>query len=441
MTMPVRITARRVWTGDSLLEPGAVLVAGGRVRDVGSAERFVGIQAERCELGDVTLLPGFVDAHVHLRGATWDGRLLLLHGITTVRDVGNRFPAIARLRSRQAARRWIGPRILTFGPLLDADPPHWPHLARPISDGEAVEKVVDALVAAGADGLKTYVRAAPPLVERVVKRAHRRGRRVACHAGATPVSQALALGMDCIEHVVTLAADLLPPGVGWNRLDVDSAAVDRLLRAFKAHGAWFDPTLAVMEAQMHFWGRRFNRFPGFDAYPADLRNWIKLGLAAPQQADSWGRARVQAAREGFRRSQALVRRFYDAGVPLLAGCDMPFVPIGLGFHYELELLAGSGIPPAAVLQMATRNGAEFLGLGARLGTLAPGLVADLVAVEGNPVADITATRRVVAVWQDGRRLDLARLRREAASAVRAIPGDYEMATPPFGLPAPRRKQA
>lgn len=432
------IQAARAWTGTETgtIADGAVLVRNGHIADVGPVAHFANATGlERIDLGDVTLLPGLIDAHLHLSGQAWDGRVLLAHGITTVRDVGNRFPDIIRLRQRQAAGRWVGPHIWAAGPLLDATPPHWAHIARGIGPEENVEAVVDSLIDGGVDQLKSYYFAPPPLVERIVRQAHRRGKRVSCHAGATPVSTAVALGIDCVEHVVTLDADVLPQGCGWQQLEPGSARVDRLLQLFKTHGTWFAPTLAVMEAERFYWGARFELTPGYEFCPPNLRAWLRDWLAPKQDAYHWEEARLAAAAESVRRSQLLVRRFHDAGVPLMAGSDMPFVPPGRGLHYELELLAGAGIPHEAILRMATANPASFLGLADRVGTLAPGCVADLLAVAGDPLRDITATQNIVGLWQGGRRLDRARLLREGRSALAAMDPAYDTGKPPFGIPA------
>ena len=161
------LQAARVWTGTDAgtIVDGAMLVRDGRIADVGPTARFANAtRLERVDLGDATLQPGLVDAHLHLYGKPWDGRLLLQHGVTTVRDVGNRFPDIIRLRERQKAGRWVGPRVLACGPLLDGAKPHWAHVARGIPDDEDVEAVIDSVIDGGVDGLKTYVYAPPATV-------------------------------------------------------------------------------------------------------------------------------------------------------------------------------------------------------------------------------------------------------------------------------------
>jgi imidazolonepropionase-like amidohydrolase len=383
------------------------------------------------ELGEATLLPGFIDMHIHLDDDGWTPLRLLANGITTVRDTGNVAGALIVLRERQERGDWLGPRIVTYGPLIDGPTPHWAHVAQAITDAGEVPGIVGRLVEAGVDGLKTYVNAPCDVVGRVVAEAHRHSKKVTCHAGATPVTEALAMGMDGAEHVFCL--DARDPGQEWADVDAGSGRVQEMIARFVDRGAWLTPTLAVMEAVQQMWGRPFERFAGYEEYPTYLRRWIKEWLAGRANADDRDAAQVAHAAAGFRRMQEITLAFYRAGVPLLAGSDSPFVPIGLGFHYELELLAQAGLPNAEVLAMATRRGAEFLERTEQFGTLEPGKLADVVAVAGDPLRDIRATRIVIAVWQEGCRLDSAALRAEADAAVAAAPEGWSEERPPFGL--------
>ncbi|MBI1808701.1 MAG: amidohydrolase family protein, partial [Gemmatimonadetes bacterium] len=307
----------------------------------------------------------------------------------------------------------------------------WAHVALPIGQEGQAPAHVHRLVQQGVDGLKTYAKARPSVVGRVIHEAHRHGKKVTCHAGATPVAEALAMGIDNVEHVFCLEAR--HPGQKWADVKADSLRVRDLIGRFMTRKAWFTPTLAVMRACEHYWGRPFEQFPGFEEYPAYLRRWLKESLARRAGSDDWDEGQVHEAEAGFRKMQELTRAFYEAGVPLLAGSDSPFVPIGVGFHYELELLVEAGLPNAEVLAMATRRGAEFLGQSDRFGTLEPGKIADVVAVWGDPLRDIRTTRRVAAVWQEGRRLDLAALHTTADAVVGAAPAEFSEERPPFGI--------
>lgn len=437
------IFSSQLWdgTGHPAIRDAALRIAGERIVAVGTRRDLAPEPGEAVvDLGAATLLPGFIDMHVHLDDDGWTPLRLLASGITTVRDTGNNPAALLALRERQRQGEWTGPRIVTYGPLIDAAPGHWPHLTLPIARVEETEAFVHGLVQQGVDGLKTYVNASPGIVMRVLAEAHRNGKKVTCHAGATCVTEALAMGMDGVEHVFCL--DARHPGQEWADVDAGSLRVKDHIRRFLGRGAWFTPTLAVMRACRHVWGRPFETFPGFAEYPVYLRRWLKEALAERAGSNDWDAARVEQAERGFQKMQELTAAFHQAGVPLLAGSDSPFVPVGIGFHYELELLVEAGLPADAVLAMATQNGAEFLGQSDRFGTLQPGLLADIVAVEGDPLRDIRATRRVTALWQEGRRRDPAALGAAADAVVAAAPSEFHVERPPFGihtvaLPAPQ----
>ena len=431
------IRARWLWdgTGAPLVRDAALAIEGDRIIYVGTYEEAArrGIARrtdydEFVRLPEATLLPAFMDLHLHLSDDGWTPLRLLSYGIATVRDTGNSHRALIRLRERQRRGEWVGPRIRTFGPLIDAAPPHWPHLAQPIWEGDDVEAVVDRLIADGVDGLKTYVRATPDLVGRVAARAREHRVPVTCHCGVCKASEALRRGVGSVEHVWSL--DVLEPGQTWADLDTDSSRVLDLMDLFLETKAWFAPTLAVMKAGELGWTEAFTRFPGYDEYPGYLRSW----LAKVIDTTGWDEKRFSLVAEGFRRMAALTRVFFQAGVPMLVGSDAPFVPVGMGLHYELELLVEAGLPNDAVLAMATRQGARYLGLDEKLGTLERGKLADIVAVHGDPLADIRATRKVDALWIEGRSVDVEALRAKADRIVARAPSTHSSRIPPFGIP-------
>jgi len=109
----------------------------------------------------------------------------------------------------------------------------------------------------------------------------------------------------------------------------------------------------------------------------------------------------------FAMALRIVRRFHERGVRLAAGTDvgMPWITPGVSFHRELELLVQAGISPMQVLAIATKNGAEGLRASTRFGTIAPGMLADLVVLRENPIQDIRNTRSIEAVYKEGQRFD------------------------------------
>jgi len=431
------IRAKALWdgTGAAPVRDAAVVIEGERIMYAGPYEGLPPRSAGEAsaadqviDLPDTTLLPGFMDLHLHLADDGWTPLRLLANGITTVRDTGNNPRALGQLRARQQQGQWYGPRIHTFGPLIDGPKPHWPHIARGIAEGEHVEMVVDEIVALGVDGLKTYVHLTPDRVGRVVARAREHGLLVACHCGACMAREAVNLGARCIEHVWSL--DVREEAQSWHDLDVGSSRVQEVIETFRAKEAWFCPTLAVMKAGELGWGTGFEEFPGYEQHPAQVRAWVS-GLI---DCSTWDDARFAAIREGFHRMQELVAAFHEAGVPMLAGSDSPFVPVGLGLHYEFELLAEAGLSSTTILRMATSDSARFLHVADELGTLQAGKLADVVAVRGNPLADVRATRKVVAVWQGGHMFDPAELHARADAAVAMLPSVLpEDMPPPFGV--------
>jgi len=443
-TPPTLILADRAWTGAdtncisdvALHLEGDRIVAVGARRDFGDLARFTVVN-----FPGTTLLPGLFDSHVHLDDDAWFGPMLLAHGITTVRDTGNAVPGILDLRRRQQAGDWLGPRIFSCGPALDTDHAHWPHIGRALKDSDNIEAVVDELHDLGVDGYKLYVNASPALARRVIARAHHHHCKCTCHAGACSVSEALAAGIDCTEHVKCMEPELLPPDTPNDQLDPDGALVHAMIARFLQARATHCPTLVVDEAWEHFWGLRFNTFAGFEDYPACHRNWIKRWLAPLAKADDWGPEKIAKARRAFALQQLVVGRFHAAGIPLLAGSDAPFVPVGKSLHTELTLLEQSGLTPVEALRAATVVPARYLGVDDRLGALKPGYVADIIAVEGDPTRAIHAIRQVRGLWQSGRQLDPVALLQQGTAAARNAPTAWHESTPPFGIGAHRRVAA
>ncbi len=406
----VAIHASALWdgTGAAPLRDATVVVSEGSITYAGP--RIEAESGDVVDLPGATLLPGLIDAHVHLSDDGWMPPLLLAAGVTTVRDTGNSHRALISLRERQARGDWVGPRIRTFGPLIDGPSPHWPHIARAVDESDNVERVVDELVADGVDGLKTYVRLPADHIRRVVARARDHGVPVTCHCSECKARQVLAYGMGCVEHVTSL--DALEDGARWMSFDAASDPAQNVVDAFLERDAWFCPTLGVMRAVEHGWGAHFRAFPGYDRYGAAFQSY----LAELLHSATWQQERIDQAYRDVEGMHRAARTLHEAGVQMLAGSDAPFVPPGDGMRYELELLVSAGISAEHALAMATRESARYLGLDDEIGTIEPGKAADLLAVRGNPLRDIGCVRDVAGVWQSGVRLDVDALVSDAAEA-------------------------
>lgn len=403
---PLAVRAKRLLDVRSgrLVPDAVVIVERGRIRAAGSALPLPE-GAEVLDLGDVTLLPGLIDAHAHLTGdpedwsptqnltmssaerAVWGARNVrewLRRGFTIVRDAAEQDPHYAHVALRDAVRRGHieGPRIVACGMpisptgghgdgvLLAPDQPALPapNLAdTPLQVATAVRRDLKY----GADCIKLMVTGgvSDPVsdfesvdlseeqVRTAVEVAHRARRRVAAHAeGREGIRVAVRAGVDSIEH--------------GNALDEESA------RAMAERGTFLVPTLFLFKNLLEVSDRR--------------------GVP-PQVAGKMARL-AEASRGGFERA---VR----AGVRIVYGTDE--AP-----EYALEefaVLVERGLPPLEAIRAATLNAAELLDLAGDAGAVEPGKWADLVAVRGDPLADIGAMERVAFVMQEGRvvRNDLA----------------------------------
>jgi len=365
------ITNVRVLEGSRLSEPTTVVFAGGRISSAAAPG-----DAVRVDAGGGTLLPGFIDAHVHVErpdqlddAATW--------GVTTLCDMGSREPGVlASLRGRPG-----GPTLLSAG--YPASAPGAPAVARMGFPAESTVAGPDDAVrfvaerqAAGADYLKILVEdgripGSKPLDPQTV---------------AALATAARDAGLTTIAHVVS--ADTLRTAlraqvdvITHTALDDDPGEdVEQLVRR---RPVVLVPTLTMMQGVVTRVGGRFA-----------LR---VIGLLLP-------RTRLRYAN-----AEATVRVFLRAGSTVLAGTDAnddpttPYQPEhGRSLHEELERLVRAGLPPADALRSATCDAARVFGLSDR-GTITPGLRADAVLVDGDPTTDISSTRNIVGVWIGGER--------------------------------------
>jgi imidazolonepropionase-like amidohydrolase len=379
-----------VFDGEARHPGWRVLVTGDHITAVGPAVTAPA-GAETVALPGTTLLPGLIDAHVHLflhpyDEASWNDQVLkealplrtaravaaaratLLAGFTTVRDLGTEGAGDADRSLKQAIDQGIvpGPRLLIANRALVASGAYGPKgYAFPVPQG-AEEADGPALVAAarrqmgeGADWVKLYAdyRWGPGEPSRptfsvaemraVVEVAHDAGRHVAAHAGtAEGMRRATEAGVDTIEHG-----------------DEGTAQVFALM---KARGVAYCPTLAATDAT--------SRYAGWNG-------------TSPEPA------RMVAKRASYAAALA-------SGVTLCVGGDTGVYAHGANAR-ELELMSAWGLSPARVLSLATAGNARVLGIADRVGAVRPGLLADLVAVEGDPARDLSALRRVKLVMKGG----------------------------------------
>lgn len=388
---------------DVLLSPGVVLVQDGRIVAAGSAVP-VPKDAQIIDLGEATILPGFIDLHTHVTGESGDdwaataiagmrrtvpeatlrasvfARRLLDAGFTTIRDLGGSDWIDAGLRDGIEADYVVGPRILTATQSLGARGGHCdstgfpyrffgsePGIEQGIASGpDEFRDAVRFAVKYGADVIKVCATGGvlsladevdtPQLsqaeMDAIVDEAHRLRKKVAVHAhGATGAKFAIRAGADSIEH--------------------GSFLDDEALRLMKEKGTYLVPTLLAGE---YAGGRRATR-----SYPPEIAAKAKAAVAARSD---------------------MLRRALAIGVKVAFGTDSAVSPHGVNAQ-EFALLVEHGMSPAAALRSATSVAAELLGLSAEIGTIEAGKAADLVAVPGDPLQQIQRTERVVFVMKGG----------------------------------------
>ena len=398
-----------IHAGTLLAEPGrparrnaSVIVQGGKILEV--RDGFADVAGARVvDLRTATVMPGFIDSHVHLRGlddrlqarlqentidsedsayiAMGNARKTLLAGFTTVRDLGGDPRLILSLRDAINAGRFAGPTIVGAGLGISVSGGHGdPRNLRNRDSSLAVSsprnvcngpddcrRAVREQVGQGADVIKIAATGGvlsnvpgglgqqmmDDEIRAVVATARTFGRKVAAHAhGVDGINAALRAGVDSIEH-----------GTFTN---------DETFRLYKQTGAYYVPTLLAPAAAL-----------------ADGQR----GALTPAQ--------FEKARQAAGNAEKSFARAYREGVKIAFGTDTGVSPHGRNAE-EFALMVGNGMPPADAIRSATVDAAELLGVRANAGTIEPGKDADIIAVDGDPTANIRLLENVGFVMKHGR---------------------------------------
>jgi len=361
------------------------------------------------------LVPGFIDAHVHLvhvldyAHVTGDEvlPLYLAAGVTSIRSTGDEIVAATLVARHANSHPEISPRVFTCSPLLDGQPPVHRDVGLAVTQADSVPGILDDLKKWNISTVKIYVGTGPVIGKAIIEESHRRGIPVTGHLGAYTAQQAVEDGIDCLEHIWSVFDYIIPPNntrqPGYRgNLDLESPIAGSLISQLVSHKTFVDPTLVVFRNMILLCDQpRVFEVSGEWSVPRRLLEFWPTylkGSGCPQGGPLLDR------RKEFAKFQALTAKLYIAGVPLLVGTDSPepnCTP-GLSLHEEMFLLAQSGIPAAAVLQAATLNNASALHQQDRLGSITPGKLADMVLLTADPLKDIRNTRSIELVVRDGK---------------------------------------
>jgi imidazolonepropionase-like amidohydrolase len=411
-------------TGAEPRRDQTVLIAGERISAIGpSADIDVPGNARVINGAGKYLLPGFWDLHVHLHFGTPDVLpVFVANGITGIRDLDTEMPEIDSIRARARSGSLLTPRIVAAGKMIEPGEvkallANSPPVIRDyfmndrvfVSDTAEARAAVRELAALKPDLLKQHNALKRDMYFAVLDEAKKAGLRVAGHF---PMGEKVTLrevaesGQQSIEHLGW-------PGVAADFNAMTPAGQDSLVAIVKASGLAFVPTLVVGD---------FSAGSEADSIRfVQSRQDPRARFVAPQLWEVWdGVLKVlAAARKAGMMSQfdfpaevAMLRRFHQAGVPVLPGTDftVQFLFPGSSAQEEVaELVTQVGMTPHQAIQAASRRSAELLGLGAETGTIEAGKVADLFLVDADPLVDIANAQRIVGVARAGRYFDRAAL--------------------------------
>lgn len=414
-------------TGAAAKDDQTIVIQGGRIAAVGPAASVrVPEGARVLDLRGHTVIPGIVGMHDHLFYTAAGGRasqmtfsapvLYLASGVTTIRTTGGRAP-YAEINTREMidSGRIPGPRIHLTAPYITGAEGGGSMAI--IDSPEAARRFVAYWGSEGMTWLKAYTDIRAAELGAAIDEAHKRGMKVTGHLCSVSFQEAVALGIDNLEHGMLTASDFDPARtpdtcrpaniapVRVGTADPAGAVAQETIRKMVEGNVSMTSTLVIYELFVP--GRAKPDARTLEAMAPEVRDSY---LATRHQIDSTGRGTVSL--RALTNAMAFDRAFFAAGGLLAAGVDPTGIGgalPGFGDQRNYELFIEAGFTPAQAIQIMTANGAKILGVYGSLGSVEPGKLADLVVLQGDLTADPGLIRNVTTVFKDGVGYDSARL--------------------------------
>lgn len=389
----------------TLLSNQDVVVNGNIIGEIMPTGQTIETQATIIDGTNKTLMPGMFDMHTH--NTKFRGLLHLAGGVTAVRDLANN-KQLKDLSAQFDRHVIIGPRIVTFCGIIDGSGPYANkrNVVETLEEGlQEIQEYKDL----GYQQIKLYSSIRPEWVQPMTEKAHELGMRVSGHIPAyMTASQAIEQGYNEIQHINMLFLNFLSdtidtrtplrftmPAQYGKDLDLESAKYRTFVKQLKTNDILVDPTMGIFENFLI--SRKGEVSPTYTAIAERMplmnqRGYYSGGLPKTDH-------NLVIYQDSYLKMLEVIGDLFESGVAIVPGTDgLP----GFLYHRELELYVKAGIPAGEVLRMATIKSAELTGMDETLGSVETGKLADLILVDGNPLASISDIRRVEWTMKDGK---------------------------------------